>query len=151
MTTTLSIPATKEQKRDIHMNVHKEVKEEFVQWATADVTKTSCNDLTFDQANRILVQNNRKPHKLAFRAKFDKNNSRHKYLLSLCIQYGWWQVSKKFGKVADLDQLNAWMHSDKCPVKKALTDMDNDELTKVIGALSKMTVKRYSNSKKAKQ
>ena len=41
--------ATKEQKRAIAMNTaNKDIKEEFVQWATKDVKKTSTNDLTFE-------------------------------------------------------------------------------------------------------
>ena len=138
------IPATKGQKQSIHLNIPKEVKEEWVQWATGDNSKTSCYDLSFDQANRILEKNGITPHKYHFRAQFDKKNERHKYILSLCIQYGWSKRSGKYGTVADLDKLNEWMYSKLCPVQKTLKKMTNDQLTKVIGALESMTKKKYS-------
>ncbi|WP_417366835.1 hypothetical protein [Flavobacterium beibuense] len=137
------IAATKQQKQSIHLNIPKEVKEEWVQWATGDNSKTSTNDLTFDQANRILAENNITPHKLHFRANFDSKNERHKYILSLCIQYGWSTV-KRGRTIADLDKLNTWMYSNLCPVQKTLKKMTNDELTKLIGALESMTKKKYS-------
>jgi hypothetical protein len=133
------IAATANQKRDIHMNVPKDIKEEVIQWATNDNAKISCNDLSFDQANEVLSRFGRKPHKLNFWAKFDKKNERHKYILSLCIQYGWWKKSGKYNRIADLDKLNAWMHSDRNPVKKALEDMESKELSKFIIALEGMT------------
>ena len=122
----------------------RDIKEEWVQWATEDVTKISCKDLTFDQANKILVQNKCTPHKPLFYAKFDKENPRHKYLLSVVIEYGWFKRSGKYGRIADLDKLNEWMHSAKCPVKKPLMKMTADELSKVITALANMSLKQNS-------
>ncbi|RWX03388.1 hypothetical protein [Flavobacterium cerinum] len=146
---TLFIPANKKQKQLIHVNIPKDVKEEWVQWATNDIKKISCNDLSFDQANKILEQNKIKPVKLDYRAHFDKDNARHRYVLSLCIQYGW----SKRGRVAthaDLDKLNEWMHSTLCPVQKPLKDMNKEDLDKFIGALESMTTKRWSKPKKSK-
>jgi len=122
----------------------RDIKEEWVQWATGDVAKISCKDLTFDQANKILVQNKCAAHKPLFYAKFDKENPRHKYLLSVVIEYGWFKRSGKFGRIADLDELNAWMLSSKCPVRKPLMKMTPDELSKVIAALEKMSLKQNS-------
>lgn len=52
MTTTstqIQDPATAKQKQLIHLNTPtKDMKEEWVQWATNSNDKTSCNDLTFD-------------------------------------------------------------------------------------------------------
>ncbi|RWX00946.1 hypothetical protein [Flavobacterium cerinum] len=144
--------ATKDQKRLIHINTaNRDIKEEFVQWATDDNKKISCDDLSFDEANKILVHIGQKPHKLAFRAKFDKTNPRHKYILSLCIQRGMSHRSGKYGYIADLDALNEWMHSNKCPVQKRLMDMDNDELSTFIGALEGMTLSKYKKPKTAKK
>lgn len=143
---TLFIPATKKQIQLIQINIPKEIKEEWVQWATGDVAKTSCKDLSHSQANKILVQNKMTPIELDYRAYFDKNNARHRYVLSLCIQYGW----SKRGRVttfADLDKLNEWMHSNLCPVQKPLKDMEKEELDKFIAALESMTKKRYQKSK----
>ena len=136
--------ATNNQKRIIHMySPTPETKEDWVQWATNDNEKTSCNDLSFTQANLILVKLGKTPHKAVFRASFDKNNSKHKYILSLCIQYGWYKQSGKFGKVADLDKLNEWMYTSKCPVQKALKKMSSAEVSKVIIALESFIKNKY--------
>lgn len=137
--------ATKQQKQLIHVNTpNRDIKEEFVQWATMDEKKISTNDLTFEQANQILEKLGLPPHRLKFLAVFDKKNYRHKYILSLCIQYGWFENSLKYGRVADMDKLNDWMLSDRCPVKgKKLKDMTNDELSTFIGALEGMIKGRY--------
>jgi len=140
----MNIPATPQQKQLIHINAPtRDIKEEFVQWATDDNNKISTNDLTFDQANRILEKLGKEPHRLAFRATFDKTNPRHLYILSLCIQYGWC-VIKKGRKVADVDKLNEWMYSKLCPIQKTLKNMDDKELNKFIGALESMTKKLYA-------
>jgi hypothetical protein len=137
------IRATPQQKKLIHINAPtRDIKEEFVQWAMDDNSKISCNDLTFDAANMILVKLGKEPHKLAFRAVFDKDNERHKYILSLCMQYGW-STTKRRITIADLDKLNTWMHSQRCPVQKKLKDMNNDELTKFIGALEGMVKSKF--------
>jgi hypothetical protein len=138
--------ATADQKKLIHINSPtRDMKEEFVQWATGDSSKTSTNDLTFDQANAIMEKwLGLTPHKPKFLASFDKNNTRHKYLLSLLITYGWYCKSGKYGKVANLDKLNEWLQSDKCPVpNKPLKKMNDDELTKIIGAFESMTRKKF--------
>lgn len=138
--------ATKEQKRLIQINSPtRDMKEEFVQWATGDNSKTSCNDLTFDQANAIMEKwLNLTPHKAKFLAKFDKTNPRHKFLLSLVINFGWWRSSAQYGKVANLDKLNDWMRSALCPVQDTpLMKMTDTELSKVIGAFESMVRKKF--------
>lgn len=43
-------------------------------------------------------------------ALFDKNNTQHMYLLSMCRQIGWTRYNAKLGKqVADLNALGAWL------------------------------------------
>lgn len=141
----MEIKATKQQKKIIHTVVPRDIKEEYVQWATEDVAKTSTNDLTFDQANMILEKFKCTPHKLGFLATFDKDNARHRFLLSLCIQYGWKKKLPKYGWVANTDKLNEWMHSTLCPVPNvALMKMTPDQLSKVIAALENMTLKKFS-------
>lgn len=137
--------ATKQQKQLIHINMPtRDIKEEYVQWAMNDNSKTSTNDLDFEAANKILVKIGKAPQKPKFLAVFDSKNTRHKFILSLCIQYGWWVFSKKYGKVADMDKLNEWMLSKRCPVQdKKLKDMDNNDLDRFIGALEGMMKKKY--------
>ena len=136
--------ATKQQKTLIHINAPtRDLKEEYVQYVTEDNNKISTNDLTFDQANFILEKFlGLTPHKARFLAVFDKNNPRHKKILSILIEMRWRTWSAKYQKyLANMDKLNEWMHSDKCPVKgKALTKMNDEELSKIIFALEKIAL-----------
>lgn len=136
--------ATKEQKRAIAMNTaNKDIKEEFVQWATKDVKKTSTNDLTFEEANKILVQIGQKPHKAENWAIFDKNNPKHRTVLSLMRQAQWVKPHNRHGEVADLERLDAFLKSNKSPVKKPLNYMQPEELEKIIKAFKGIVKHRY--------
>jgi hypothetical protein len=131
--------ATGDQKRLIAINTpNKDIKEEWVQWATADVKKISTNDLTFDQANMILKQLGLKEHVKDLWSKFDKNNAQHMSILATMRTAQW--VKKVNGKeVADLDILDHFLRT-KSPVKKPLKEMTYEETSKVIYALNQ-TVK----------
>lgn len=77
---------------------------------------------------------------------FDKDNTKHKYILSLCIQYGWSKSHPKTGhEVADLGALDSWLRGKstigQSPVKKPLQEMNSKELSKVITALEAMITK----------
>ncbi|MCH4824274.1 hypothetical protein ML462_13950 [Gramella lutea] len=134
--------ATKEQKQAIYRlcGYQKDTKEEYVQWVTGDVNKTSTNDLSFEQANKIIKQAGGTPYKnktdnWAF---FNKDNGKHKYILSLCRQLDWTTPDERFGKVVDLNRLSEWLKSDKSPVKKPLKKMNARECSKIITALEGM-------------
>ncbi|MHC5309115.1 hypothetical protein ACYSNM_03390 [Myroides sp. LJL116] len=139
--------ATKEQKRAIRKNCKFDVniKEELVQWATSDNNKTSLNDLSFDQANKILVAQGAKSVKANADNSwgyFDNNNSKHKYILSLLRQLG--MVTEVKGRdVADINKLGQWLKSDRSPVQKPLKKMNQLELSRVISALEKMVQKKW--------
>lgn len=129
--------ATKEQKQLIHINApNRDIKEEFVQWATNDNSKISTNDLNFDQANRILEKLGIKPFKAENWAKFDKSNPKHKLILSLMRQAQWTKPHPRHGEVADMDRLDSFLKSDKSPVKKPLKSMSSEEVEKIIIALN---------------
>jgi len=145
-TVTLTIPAhdraNKKQKQLIHVNApNRDIKEEFVQWATGDNDKISCNDLSYAQANMILRKLGVKtvPMHVADMAsswgKFDNSNGKHRNILSLLRQVRWVTPHPKFGEVADVARLGAWLQSDKSPVKKPLMKMESEEVSKVIVAL----------------
>lgn len=130
-------------------------KEELVQWATDDNSKTSCKDLTFDEANKILVHwFHIKPHRPEVDneamkyARFDKNNQQHKRILATLITIGWWKSHPKWGKTADLERFGKWLMGQspkgQSPVKKPLMKMSTTEVSKVIGALDSMTIKKYA-------
>ena len=138
--------ATKEQKKLIHVNTHdRDQKEEFVQWATEDVSKISCNDLSFDQANMILQKLGQKPHgrERNYYGVFDKRNQQHMSIVSLTRQLGWEKRHEKYGRVADMDRLGEWLQSDKAPISKPLMKMETGELSKTINALTFMVAKRF--------
>lgn len=142
--------ATKEQKKAIRRNCKYDVniKEELVQWATEDNNKTSLNDLSFEQAEKILCAQegrqragNRKRETENW-GMFDKNNSKHKYILSLLRQLG--LVKELKGRdVADIDKLSDWLKSDRSPVRKPLKKMNEQEVSKVIHALEEIIKKKW--------
>ena len=137
--------ATKEQKRLIAINTpNKETKEEWVQWATADVNKTSTNELTFEQANMILKQLGLKPHASIPWAAFDKNNVKHRRIISMMYQAGWTITNEQGKEIPDLNRLNEWLHSAKCPINKPLKDMDDQqEMPRLIRAFSGVVKSKY--------
>lgn len=141
-----SAPATKDQKQAIYRlcGYRTDIKEEFVQWATEDVAKTSCNDLTFEQANKIIVKQGGNPHRVSSWGFFDSTNQQHRQILSLCQQYGWTTKHAKTGRdIADMQKLANWLQFGKAPIKKPLKKMEPEELTKTINALNYMVGKKY--------
>ncbi len=137
--------ATKKQKQIIAINTPtKDIKEEWVQWATNDNNKTSTNDLTFEQANKLLMQLGLKAHKPEFWAVFDTKNTKHRVILSLMRQAQWVKPNYKHGEVADMDRLDNYLKNDKrCPVQKPLQQMNDKELEKLIIALTGIVKSKY--------
>ena len=136
--------ATKEQKKLIAINTPtKEIKEEWVQWATADVKKTSCNDLTFEEANKILAQLGLKPHVPNNWAVFDKDNAQHRNIMSLMRQAQWVIPHDRFGEVADMKRLSDFLQSVNSPVTKPLQQMEPEELSKIIHAFKKIVKSKF--------
>lgn len=134
--------ANAKQKQLIHLNAKPAyIKEEYVQWATGDEKKTSCNDLSFDQANTILKQMGMQPiaaskeDSALFWAYFDKKNSKHMQIMSLLHQVLWRKRHPKYGMVPDLERFGSWLQSDKSPVQKPLKKMTPQECSKIITAL----------------
>ncbi len=78
---------------------------------------------------------------------FDKTNSQHRLILSLCRQAGWTTCNPKYGEVADLARLQGFLKSAKSPVKKPLKQQTPEELSKTIKALEGVVEYRYSNHK----
>jgi hypothetical protein len=147
-----TMQATTKQKQLIHVNAPtRDTKEEFVQWATGDVEKTSCNDLNFDQANKILVKLGIRPLAQSLGrpleknwGRFDKSNKQHMRVMSQLHQIGWTQANERYGTVADIDRLGQWLQSERSPVRKPLRKMNGREISKIINALNSMTVKKYA-------
>lgn len=138
--------ATPKQKQLIHLNAPtRDIKEELVQWVTEDVSKTSCNDLSFDQANIILEKLGQRPHRKSLNSYglFTKSNQQHMAIVSLVNQLGWQKKHDRYGRIADMDRLGDWLQGDKAPVSLPLKKMNTNQLTKTINALTIMVQKRY--------
>ncbi len=136
--------ATKEQKRAIRQNSNwqEDIKQEWVQWGTGDSSKTSLNDLTFDEAAKIIIQQTgNDPDKIKFQ-KFDFSNSQHKYILSMLHTVGW--TKELNGKtVGDMEAFGHWLQT-RSPIKLPLTDMGSKQLQKVIFAFEKVVQHQFS-------
>lgn len=142
----MALLADKFQKQRIAILVKGdiELKKQLVQAATGDASKTSTNDLTHAQANKILQHFGQKPVVYDNWAFFDASKPNHKQVLSLCIQYGWSVPHNVHGEIADLGKLSEWLKNDpKCPVNKKLKDMTKQEVSKIIFALEQMVSFKY--------
>ncbi len=142
---------TDQQIRIVHsllphrIKVDKEAKTELISQFTEDCKKTSTKDLTWLQANQLIMSLGGTPI-TANRAymRFDVQNSKHRAILSLCHQYGW-SVFQKGRYIADMHRLAEWLQH-KSPVQKPLTEMTSKELSKVITAMENMVAtKRVQN------
>lgn len=146
--TTTEQPITAHQIKEIMRNCayQVETKNEWVQWATGDVNRTSLKSITHDEAIKIMhAQTGTTPlnelqENWAF---FDKNNLRHKLILSLCHQAQWTTNDPTHCEVADLNRLSNFLKSDKSPVQKKLTLMDDKEVEKVIMAMHGIVKSKY--------
>jgi hypothetical protein len=126
-----------------------ETKNEWVQWVTADVKRTSLKSITQAQAKKIIMaQEGSTPinqPKAENWGVFDKDNSQHKRIqanlraANIVVQNGKW------GEVADmLGWFDRFLRSDKSPVKKALNEMTTLEVSKIIRALDGVVIWKNS-------
>ena len=148
-------PITPFQKKRImqNCNYNVDIKNEWVQWVTGDNNKTSLRNITQAQAVRIIKQQTGSPLTPeggttagqcsppleglgeAWGA-FDKNNSQHRYILSILRTANIVVKSEKWGEVPDTaGWLNRFLQSPKSPIKKPLKKMSPTEVSKIITAL----------------
>jgi tyrosyl-tRNA synthetase len=141
-------PITEFQKKRIMANCKYQVdtKNEYVQWVTEDVNRTSLRSITQEQAVKIIrAQEGSEalnPTQENW-GKFDYKKSSHKVILSLMHQAGWTINHPDKGEIADLNALDGFLKSDKSPVKKALLKMEDSEVQKVIKALKQIIKSKY--------
>lgn len=127
-------------------NYNVEVKNEWVQWVTEDVNRTSLRTITQAQARKVIMtQEGSVPinQNTESWSKFDKSNPKHKLILSLLRQANWTKPHPTYVEVADLERLDLFLKSDKSPVKKPLKNMSDDETEKIIKALKGIVKHRY--------
>lgn len=88
-----------------------------------------------------IVQGNRSKNKNW--GLFDKNNQKHRTVLSRLRTLQWVVPSAKFGEIPDIKRLSDFLKSDRSPVNKPLNDMDEKEVSKIIACLDSMITKYY--------
>jgi hypothetical protein len=122
-----------------------EMKNEWVQWVTGDVKRTSLKSITQEEAVKIIRQQTGdiKPEVNENCGLFDKNNQQHKTILSLLRQAQWTVRSEKWGEVPDLGRLSDFLKSDKSPIKKPLKKMEPAEVSKIIVSLEGIVKSKY--------
>ncbi|ELY1979212.1 hypothetical protein ABF179_002404 [Flavobacterium psychrophilum] len=141
MTATLEKPITAFQIKRIMQNCsyQVEIKNEWVQWVTGDVNRTSLKSITHDQAVKIMLAQTGST--LLSEAKenwgyFDNQNSQHRYITVLLRNADIVVKSNKWGEVADMEGwFSKFLQSNRCPVKKPLKKMTPREVSKIITAL----------------
>lgn len=113
--------------------------------ALSDMTGTelsSIKDLNRLQADELIYFfNTGKAVNHSSWAIFDRHNSQHRTVLSLCHQLGWVQEEKP--EFVDLHRLGGWLKSDRSPVKMPLKEMSKQELSKIIFALNNIIKSKY--------
>lgn len=138
-------PITTFQKKRIMHNCayQMDTKEEYVQWVTGDVKRTSLGSITQAQAVQILERQEGKQsvqHKQPF-AVFDYKNPKHKIILSLLHQSGW-VVTTEGKDLPDMNRFANWLQS-KAPIAKPLAEQEPAEVEKTIKALRGVVKSRY--------
>ncbi len=124
-----------------------DTKNEWVQWITADVNRTSLKSITQAQAIKIIRQQTgkTKPETQENWGYFDKNNKQHSYIRSLLYQSDIIVISEKWGEVADMEGwFTKFLKSKRSPVQKPLKEMNTNETSKIITALEGVAVWKNS-------
>lgn len=145
---TPTIGITKFQINQImkNCNYKVEMKDEWVQWATGDVNRTSLRSITHDQAIKIMhQQTGTKPLQEDENnwGEFDKNNRQHLTLLAYMRTAQWTTPNEKHGEVADISRLSDFLKSDKSPILKPLKKMEPWEVSKIIEAFKGIVKSKY--------
>ena len=124
-------------------NYNVDIKNEWVQWVTGDNNKTSLRNITQAQAVRIIKQQTGSDSSGPVEnwGAFDKNNSQHRYILSILRTANIVVKSEKWGEVPDTaGWLNRFLQSPKSPIKKPLKKMSPTEVSKIITALENVSL-----------
>ncbi len=136
------LPITAYQIKAIrkNSNFQEEIKEEWVQWVTGDVNRTSLKSLTQAQAVKILRQQTGSPPTPEAGTKdnwglFDKENKQHLAILAQMRTAQWVKESKKWGEIPDIERLSDFLKSDRSPINKPLKQMQPWEVSKIIEAM----------------
>lgn len=130
------LPITPHQIKEIMRNCsyNDDIKCEWVQWVTEDVNRTSLKSITQSQAVKIMRQqtgDERPQVKDKFEV-FDKDNPKHRVILSLLYQANW-TTFVNVKEVPDMERFANWLQT-KAPIQKPLKEQSPEELEKTIKA-----------------
>lgn len=128
-------------------NYQDDIKNEWVQWVTEDVNRTSLKSISQEQAVKIIRQQtgDTKPEVSENWGYFDNNNSQHGRIRANLHTAGIVVKNGRWGEVADmLGWFNRFLKSDKSPVKKPLKKMTPEEVSKIIKALDGVVIWKNS-------
>jgi hypothetical protein len=120
-----------------------DTKNEYVQWVTGDVNRTSLTSITQAQAIRIMQRQTGTEPKEDSWGLFDKDNRQHLTLLAYMRTAQWTKPNEKHGEVADIERLSDWLKSDKSPINKPLKQMETWEVSKIIEAFKGIVKSKY--------
>ncbi|MBP4139979.1 hypothetical protein [Flavobacterium geliluteum] len=147
------LPITTHQINTINRNCQWNVgmKEEWVQWVTGDVNRTSLKSLTQAQAVKVIRQQTGEPHPQPLPkgegsdnwGYFDSKNRQHLTLLAYMRTAQWTTENGKHGEVADIERLSDFLKSDKSPINKPLKNMEPWEVSKIIEAFKGIVKSKY--------
>ena len=144
------LPITAFQIKEIRKNANfqEDIKEEWVQWVTGDVARTSLTKpipLTQAQAVRIIKAQTGSQEQEGNWGYFDNDNSQHKRIQASLRTANIVVTNGKWGEVADmLGWFNRFLKSNKSPVKRPLKEMTPKEVSKIIKALDGVVIWKYS-------
>lgn len=123
----------------------KEQKQELVYQFTGNYNKTSTKDLTFNQANDMIIRFGGKPIKYDHWGLFDAKEPAHRKVLSLLQEIGWTIYNAdKQRNVADIYRLSEFLKSKKSPINLPLKKMTPQQISrKLIPALEGIAKSTY--------
>ena len=143
-------PITQFQIKRIMQNCAYQVdtKDEYVQWVTGDVNRTSLKSITQEQATKIMKaqtgSDTESPSSGGVGEAwgyFDSNNKQHSYIRVLLRNANIVVKSQKWGEIADMEGwFNKFLHSARSPVQKPLKSMTTIEVSKIITALEGVAI-----------
>lgn len=141
------LPITAYQIKAIMQNCqyNVEIKDEWVQWATADVTRTSLKSINQAQAVKIIrAQTGKEVTNCNDDFEwFDAKNPQHKYIQSMLHSIEKTKVLKNGKIVADWAFFAAFLRT-KSPIKTSLKQMNPAQTSKVIFAFEKVVKHQFS-------
>ncbi len=142
--TTISKPTASQIKYIRGLCKHNEDVKKQAVLSISNGRTHSITDLSQQEACQLIskLKGNKNTPSVPKHLQFDRSNSKHKYIISLCHQLEWTKPSEKYGTIADLQKLHNWLIGPRSPVKMCLMDIPYIHLSKIIHALEQILEKQ---------